>query len=221
MNLTENSNAYFIEGIKADFPVTLGFTKPHIEGVKIEDDIKRVFGKRNIYCTYLKQLHSSKIVFTDREGMHTGDGLITQKKKLILIIKTADCLPLFIIDNKKKQIGLIHIGWRGAKKGILNNLDVDFSSSYVIAGVGLRKCCYRISKDFLTVKPFYRFIIQKENTLYLDIISFIKNSLIEKGMPQENFFDIDICSNCSEYSFFSWRHNKTNKRTLSFIVKDG
>ncbi len=220
MNLIENNYAYFIKGIKTDFSVTLGFTKPYIEGITIEKDIKRVFERKNIYYTHLKQLHSSKIVFTDREGMHTADGLITQKKNLILIIKTADCLPLFIIDNMKKQIGLVHIGWKGAKKGILNNLDIDFSSSYAIAGVGLRKCCYRIGKDFLTVKPFSRFIIQKENCLYLDIISFIKSSLIEKGMPQENFFDVDICSKCSEYSFFSWRRDKTNKRTLSFIVKD-
>lgn len=217
MKLKEEAHAYFIEGIGTDSFVTLGFTKPHIEGIHIKEDIKKIFPKKHIFCAYLKQLHSNKIVFVDKEGQYEGDGLITRTRQLLLVVRTADCLPLFVINKKEKLVAIIHIGWKGAKDKILNNLNIDFSSSCVVAGVGLRQCCYRVGEEFLTIKPFARFIAKKNNCLYLDIISFVKNFFLEKGTPATSFFDINICSSCSKYSLFSWRRNKTNKRTLSFI----
>ena len=51
----------------------------------------------------------------------TGDAIYTQEKKKLLLIYTADCLPLFVImeNNKNKLVGLVHAGWRGFKKKIV------------------------------------------------------------------------------------------------------
>ena len=35
---------------------------------------------------------------------------------------TADCVPLLLYDSKEKIIAAIHAGWKGAFKGIINNV---------------------------------------------------------------------------------------------------
>ncbi len=219
MNFRETKDAYIIENLPFFCGVTLGFTRPSLDGLNIKDDIKKVFNKEpSLSFAYLRQMHSSIVHDIKQQGRYNGDGLITDRKKLILVIKTADCLPLFIIDKKNLKVGIFHIGWQGAKKGILDNINFDFTSSYVVIGVGLRKCCYQVGEEFLKIKMFSPFIAKRKNTLYFDIVSFVRNTLLEKRVASDNFFDVDICSFCSKYNFFSWRRNKTIKRTLSFIT---
>jgi copper oxidase (laccase) domain-containing protein len=35
---------------------------------------------------------------------------------------TADCVPILLYDKKKNIIAAIHAGWKGAFKGIINNV---------------------------------------------------------------------------------------------------
>ena len=47
------------------------------------------------------------------------DGLITARKNVYLSITIADCLPVIIYDFKKEVIGLLHCGWKGIEKNII------------------------------------------------------------------------------------------------------
>jgi len=77
----------------------------------------------------LKQVHSKKLVTwspstpiahyqqTEADGfIARGDTYKNSKKKLI--IKTADCCPLFFIDRENECVAAIHAGWRGLQQGI-------------------------------------------------------------------------------------------------------
>jgi len=69
----------------------------------------------------LNQTHGDKIVVIDHQTpaiTQIGDGLITNIPGRALSIKTADCFPLFLYDPKQQVIGLIHVGWLGANRGI-------------------------------------------------------------------------------------------------------
>ena len=50
-----------------------------------------------------------------------ADGLITNRKDVLLGILTADCAPILMADNKAGVIGACHAGWRGAASGIIEN----------------------------------------------------------------------------------------------------
>ena len=50
-----------------------------------------------------------------------GDALITDQKKVIIGVLTADCVPILIYDKKNNIIGCIHAGWKGAFGGIIEN----------------------------------------------------------------------------------------------------
>ncbi len=42
-----------------------------------------------------------------------GDALITREPGVLLIVQTADCVPILLADTKNKAIAAIHSGWRG------------------------------------------------------------------------------------------------------------
>ena len=64
----------------------------------------------------MEQSHSDVFLEIDEPGDYQADALITREKKLTLIVKTADCMPVLISDEEK--IGVIHIGWKGLENNI-------------------------------------------------------------------------------------------------------
>ena len=51
-----------------------------------------------------------------------ADGTVTKKKGIGLCIRTADCAPVLFEDRKNGVVGAAHAGWRGAFKGIIENV---------------------------------------------------------------------------------------------------
>ncbi len=52
----------------------------------------------------------------------SGDGLVCFEPNTALVIKTADCVPLFCYSKTKPMIAAIHSGWRGTLLGISEKL---------------------------------------------------------------------------------------------------
>jgi copper oxidase (laccase) domain-containing protein len=71
----------------------------------------------------LNQIHSSKILFSDKIVKKSeGDGIILNETNTLVIIKTADCVPLFFYSDKGEAGGILHCGWRGCAGRIDNEL---------------------------------------------------------------------------------------------------
>ena len=113
---------------------------------------------------------------------------------------------------------MIHLGWKSAKASILENVPFRCSATKVLAGVGLRRCCYKVD-DFLKYTRLALFIERRNKGLYFDPIAFTRTELMKKGMKEANFADLEICSHCNPKEFFSYRRDSTDRRTLSFIAK--
>ena len=219
MDLVEHQYFYSIEGV---FPpsVKAGFSKTTLDGINIEADISKVLFVlgEEIKFAYLKQPHSNKVYCVEQKGIYEGDGLFTAKESLALVVRSADCIPLFFYDETGGFVGIIHLGWRSAESNILEHIPISLKRTVVFAGVGLRGCCFQVG-DFLKYGRLAPFIERKERALHYDPIEFSKLSLVKNGLDEDNFIDINICSFCDIRSFFSYRRNKTDKRTLSFIIK--
>jgi hypothetical protein len=163
-------------------------------------------------------VHSSQIKFVKRAGLYLGDGLFTVKNRLALMVKTADCLPLYFYGYNDGVIGLIHLGWRPALEGILDNIKMDLSDFKVVVGVGLRCCCFRVGEEFKHYDKLAPYLRRKNEKLYFDPLGFLKEELTRYGLKRSNIKDVNICSLCNR-GFYSHRREQTEKRTLSFIVK--
>ena len=221
MELIEREFCYLYDGV---FPkgVIAGFTKPEIEGrVPSRDTPKALsFLDGALDVSYMKQVHGARVHNVRLGGVYEGDGLVTEEKKLVLAVKTADCMPILLYDLKGGAAAVIHMGWRSAKEGILGNTGEDLSSFCAVAGPALRKCCYEVGKEFLDLAGLRPFVERKGECLFFDPVSFAKNELIKRGLPENSFFDSGICSYCSSSKLHSHRRSRGGKaRTISFIVK--
>ncbi len=219
MKIIKLNSLYLIKDVFSS-SVICGFTSRGIRNLKEAIlHILSFFGKDKKITT-LVQLHSSNVIFTEKEGCYEGDALFTSNKKIVLVVQTADCLPLYFYNAKAGLIGILHLGWRSALRRIIDNIGKDFRNFRIIAGVGLRKCCYEVGKEFLKYNDFIPFISKRMNRLYFDPIEFVKKRAEYYGFSKNNFYDVGICSFCNG-DFYSWRREKTHNRTISFIFKDG
>jgi hypothetical protein len=111
-----------------------------------------------------KQIHSNlirRVTRTDApaeplsEATHRCDGLMTDEPGLLLAIQTADCVPILIVDPKKKAVAAFHAGWRGTLKRIVEigvgRMRYEFGSKPedLVAAIGpaIGQCCYSVGEE--------------------------------------------------------------------------
>jgi len=208
-------NGFFEKGISAGFTDTAFKAEMPRDAEVLAKDTGAVSGS-----AFMNQLHAADVKNVSEKGIYNCDGLITSAKDFLLIVKTADCMPLIIADEKNSSVGVIHMGWRSALSGILNNMKIDPGHSKVFAGPGLRKCCYKVGPEFVSYGVFRKYVDKKDNGYFFDPIGFIKGSLAEKGFCEDNFQDSGICSYCSDHKLFSYRRGHKTERTMSFVMRN-
>ena len=108
----------------------------------------------------LKQIHSDVIHLFSASPAHSckGDASVTNRPGLLLAVQTADCVPILLVDPKKRAVAAIHAGWKGtlariAEKAV-GRLRLEFGSkpSDLLAALGpsIGPCCYEVGADFVT-----------------------------------------------------------------------
>jgi YfiH family protein len=114
-------------------------------------------GKRAWPIVTLRQIHSDVIHRVDAvpEKTLVGDGVVTATPGLLLAIQTADCLPVIVVDAKRRAVGVFHAGWRGTVKRIVEKgvgaMRQWFGSKpralMAAIGPGIHDCCYRVGEE--------------------------------------------------------------------------
>ena len=142
----------------------------------------------------MNQTHSNKFIFINRISLKNkkkfnADAVITNQKKLPIGILTADCVPILIYDHKKKIIGAIHAGWKGAYKNIVPKVinfllrkGCDINDIHVAIGPCISQKSYNVkedlSKKFIKKdKKNKKFFKTRKNVLYFDLPGYIKSQL--------------------------------------------
>jgi len=180
--------------------------------IELEKDIDTIIQKTDTNrVVYPEQVHKEKVHIcksNDKRLIKNVDGLITDQKNQALLIRTADCIPVFLYDNSKNRVGLIHAGFKGLVKGIIKNTLSHFNSKKTIAGLGphIRKEYYLRgdNKKYYKRKEFKNYFNKKEEKLYFSITKLAKDQLINNGILKENIEDCGICTYCSN-NFLSAR----------------
>lgn len=105
----------------------------------------------------LRQIHSDVIhlIAAEPESPLAGDGMITAEPGLLLGIQTADCLPVILVDAKKRAVGVFHAGWGGTFKRIVEKgvgeMRRYFGSNprdlRAAIGPGIHGCCYEVGEE--------------------------------------------------------------------------
>ncbi len=146
--------------------LNLGFTK-HDSRAAVERNrelfLKQLGGAngRKLWpLVSLRQIHSDLIYRVDRMPEQTlaGDGMVTDTPGLVLAVQTADCLPIIVVDRKRRAIGVFHAGWRGTVKRIVEkgvgemrkHFKSDPRNLVAAIGPGVQGCCYEVGEEVRT-----------------------------------------------------------------------
>jgi polyphenol oxidase len=116
-------------------------------------------GGKSLILVTLKQVHSDAIqIFQAADLARVGDASATALPGLLLAIQTADCVPILLVDPRKRAVAAIHAGWRGTLARITQKavgaMQREFSSrpSDLLAAIGpsIGPSCYEVGAELVT-----------------------------------------------------------------------
>ncbi len=175
----------------------------------------------------LNQVHGDEIIelaaypAKDLPWIADADGMITALPALCLVIRTADCVPVFTFDEKKKLLGAAHSGWKGCQLDITGKLirmmkakgstpsDV---SLFILPSIGPDS--YRVNDDVARLFP--EETVRKNGTPFVNLRKSVMRSALREGIRTERIFHANICTLQNE-SYFSHRRGDAG-RNLNFGI---
>jgi len=199
-----------------------------------ESDIKEKLKGKNFRLLFLNQIHSDIVHFIDRIPSQNlnGDALITGLAHLLLVVRTADCLPVLMVEESRKIIAAVHCGWRGTQKKVIqralksmeDHYGCELPSLLVALGPSIGPECYEVGRDVqqgfkeagLPLEVFRPHPARKDK-YFLDLKEANLLQLLSQGVKRENVFTVDLCTRCSNLFPSFRRDGKKAGRMLSFI----
>ncbi|NTW78280.1 MAG: peptidoglycan editing factor PgeF [Syntrophaceae bacterium] len=175
----------------------------------------------------LNQVHGDGILVVEAGGAHLSsqselsyDAVVTNRPGLAICIKTADCVPVFIVDQAKKVIAAVHAGWRGTASAISAKVIRLMCERYgsrqqdILAAIGpsIGLCCYEVdnvtAEAFLAHKNNESFLFPKatkNNKWMVDLPEANRRQILDCGIPEANIESSGYCTMCNQNIFFSHR----------------
>ena len=119
-----------------------------LENVRV--NIRRTFDVFNLEVGQkydVWQVHGNNVIFTDKPRMSSeppqkADIILTNKPEVILFMRFADCVPIFLYDPQKRVVGIAHAGWLGTVRKVASVAvqamveHYGSSTNDIIAGIG-------------------------------------------------------------------------------------
>jgi len=189
---------------------------------------------KNLKYVFLDQIHSDIIhaVSELSDKNLKGDALLTDYPGILLGVRTADCLPVLLVDKKKKVVAAIHCGWRGTKEKLVEKAVKEMAALYkcerssLLAALGpcIEQDCYEVGEEVRESfnaagirDDFFLSSAAKKGRYYFDLKRANRYQLLKAGVKPVNIFSVDLCTYCEE-SLFSYRRDgfKTG-RMVNFI----
>jgi len=174
------------------------------------------------------QVHGRRILALSRAGSQgSADALITNRGGIVLSIRTADCVPVFFVDPKRRVLGLAHAGWRGTHLGIAGDTVRAMASLYgtdpgdlwVGLGPAIGPCCYEVDRDVHDAFEGRR-LTPRGTKWMLDLPGALLDDLCASGVPAVNVERSDECTMTRNDVYVSYRAERSGGRLFSLLGFD-
>ena len=217
-----NRNGGKSKGIYKSLNCGLGSNDKKINIQKNLKIAKNKISKNSKNILLVNQTHSQKYIYINNSNKIKSkrvkaDAIITNQKKLPIAILTADCVPILIYDDTSKIIAAIHAGWKGAYKGIIDNVirfmikkGSKIKNIHAAIGPSISQKNYNVKKDFL--KRFLKknkknkvFFKKRKNLIYFNLPKYVKSQLISNKISNIDHINIDTYD--YKNNFFSARRS--------------
>lgn len=189
---------------------------------KISSEEKRIIIPQQIHgngCLTIKKGDELK-------RKYKGDAILTDRKDIFLTVSVADCLPIFLVEPKRKVVGLVHAGWRGTLLGIAKEtirkakeeFDCKPEDFTLLFGPAIQKCCYEISEVMAILFDEECLIRRPGEKPKLDLIYANLKQFLSYGVKRKKIFATNDCTFCNKDMFHSFRRDGDKAgRMIAFI----
>jgi YfiH family protein len=195
-----------------------------------EEDFVGGRGLEGFRLVIMRQVHSDTVhrVAAPPPARLSGDALITNVPGLLLVVRTADCLPVLLADEKNRAVAAVHCGWRGTRVRVLERAVLAMKNAYgtdpagLVAAFGpcIGPACYEVGPE---VKEAFGSAGFPEDVLVrvpgrsgkrlLDLRRANAWLLEGLGMKKANLWTADACTHCDP-GLLSYRRNKGEPRRM-------
>ena len=219
-NLAINSYKNLCNAIGSNYINTVKTNQKHTDTIKVAN----------------KKIKEDEPDFNLTEYNET-DGIVTNKKNLILSTTNADCILLLLFDPIKKVIANVHSGWRGTLQRIsikaIEKMEKEYNCNPkdIICCIcpSIRKCHFEVEKEVKDMfEEEFKSIIEKNDIITetvtskkwtIDTVLINQVILEEKGLKKENIIDSKICSVCNSNLVHSFRVEKEGYGLETAIIE--
>ena len=170
----------------------------------------------------LRQIHSDIAVYADdRSGrLAEGDALLSDSPGQLVGVRTADCLPILLVDERHRTVAAVHAGWRGTVTGVcLSSLkamakrwDTKPEHLHAAIGPGIGPCCFEVGPEVAIQfgQPFQRTRVNLEQAN--------RRQLVEAGLAPERICALGLCTFCHGDKFFSFRRDRERAGRMTSVI---
>jgi len=173
--------------------------------------------------TTIRQIHSN-IVVDAANLISEGDALISNRPGVTVGVKTADCVPILLVDPITRSVAAIHAGWRGTAARILPaairelaaRWGVDPEDLRAAIGPAIGGCCYGVSAEVARqFGPWVSELKDVSGPVRVDLSSVNGIQLRQAGV--RDVWRSGECTFCAPERFYSFRRERERAgRMMSF-----
>jgi len=147
-----------------------------------------------------------------------GDALLESTPGHLIAVKTADCIPILLVDEEHRAVATVHAGWRGTVQGIVRRavqaMEDEFGTRperlHAAIGPGIGECCYEVGPDVAAH-------FGADGTCSIDLADADRRQLLDAGVAEGRIYVAGLCTKCGTADFYSYRRDKERAgRMLSF-----
>jgi YfiH family protein len=170
-----------------------------------------------------------------------GDALMTNVPGLLLVIRTADCLPVLLVDEVHRAVAAVHCGWRGTEKRILEKAIRAMGEAYgskpeemrAALGPCIGAACYEVGPEvrdaFLRAGFPLSLFVERGHLPAIQVPELKKKYLLDLraanrwlldglGFRKPNIFDAGpVCTHCEPRLLSFRRHPADPRRMYNFV----
>lgn len=180
-------------------------------------DVPALFGN----LATLKQVHSSTCLPANgRSGiLGQGDALLENTPGSVVAVKTADCVPLLLVDERGRAVAVVHAGWRGtagriavrAVEAMRERFGTRPEDLHAAIGPGIGPCCYEVGPEVAA-----QFGVK--GRAHLDLAAENQRQLLQVGVTPDRIYASNLCTMCKPEEFHSFRRDREAAGRLHSFV---
>ena len=104
-----------------------------------------------------RQVHGTRVEIAAPGPPREADGLIGATAGQLVGVVTADCMPVLLIDRRRRLAAAVHAGWRGAAAGVIEAAVAKLGTAHgaepqaleAAIGPAIGACCYEVGDEVL------------------------------------------------------------------------